>query len=354
MKSLIFKSRLATLILAVITSISVIAQQNKVKVMFPSNKSDSISDHNFYSAMFDIEDIGEMHQKIDSILIGLDDELEKKIKIFAFNPDSAFKGFHFNHHFDFEGNVDSMFSSNNFILKDKRIEELLNSHCNKKNNKDLRFHYFDGRDSIDLNNRHFKIITDSVVKNGNTVINKKIIIKDRGGVNDHSIVIKRFKDEEGRWNEEITELKNDHALRLPRGRKQMKKGCKQRKPIMLRSKHKMMQDIPLSDAALLVKAGISSKIITAPSLKPSNVEVKVAVKTEFGDHIKTVGISVTFDDMEDLEVKVLDSTGRTIFEETRKKFTGTYTKDLDVGIDSGSYYLLMIRNKKLFGKVINK
>ena len=349
MERTLIKSGLLVIIMAFIIPMSVFAQHKSVNVIVQKDGRDSLVTTDFFSTMFDVENVGEMHKKLDSIFATLGRDLNKRIKVMAFNSDSLFKEFQFNHQFEFDGSVDSIFSMHKLSTNDKRIDEIIK---NFQLGPDKRIMMFD-ENNIDTalhKNMNIEIITDSVTENGKTVLRKEIIIKSEG--EDGPVIIRKFDGEEGKGLDEVLAYSNKKSIKSHGKHIIVEKGDKMFKGRGTSPEKRIVQEIQLADAELLVKGGISPKVITAPALHPKNIQVNVKVKEEFGKEIKTVGMSMTFDDNKGLQVKILDSMGRILFEETRKKFTGTYIKDIELNPAITPYYFIVVRGKKMFGRML--
>ncbi len=114
---------------------------------------------------------------------------------------------------------------------------------------------------------------------------------------------------------------------------------------------KHVREILLSDADILIKAGVSSKIITAPALKPTDAKVHFKVISKNGKQLKTVDVSLNFEERRKLEIKILDKNGRVLFEEIKKKFSGTYQTSIDMRDELSPYYFVAISDKRMFGRM---
>lgn len=114
---------------------------------------------------------------------------------------------------------------------------------------------------------------------------------------------------------------------------------------------KGVQEIVLSDADILMKAGVSSKIITAPALIPMDAKVHFKVISKNGKQLKTVDVSLTFEERRKLGIKILDKNGRVLFEEIKKKFSGTYQTSIEMRDELSPYYFVVISDKRMFGRM---
>ena len=314
MKTLMLKSSLIAFAFAIIIPMSVLAQHKSVKVQVHNDGGDSIVSQSIFSTMFEINDLGEMHKKLDSIWATLDKDLKKRINIMAFDSDSLFNDFHFNHHFDFDGDIDSIFSRQKFSVDDKRIDELIKK-FQKGSGKKMWLFDEDNLDTASLKNMNVEVITDSVTEGGKTIIKKEIIVKSK---DDGSVIIKQNAQE---GNKEVLAYSDGKAFETPGKHILIRKGHKAFKPKGVVAEKRVVEEIPISDAELLVKGGVSAKVIAASPLHPKNIEVNVKVSEEYGKKSKTVGMSVTFEDKKGIQVKILDAEGRILFEEVKKKFT---------------------------------
>lgn len=116
---------------------------------------------------------------------------------------------------------------------------------------------------------------------------------------------------------------------------------------------KSIQEIVLSDADILIKGGISSKIITAPALTPTDTKVHFKVTSKNGEQLKTVDVSLTFEESRNLQIKILDKNGRVLFEENKKKFRGIYHTALEIKDELSPYYFVAISDKRMFGRKLS-
>ncbi|MGQ1786389.1 hypothetical protein [Saccharicrinis sp. GN24d3] len=343
------KTVVVMLLAAIFVPISILAQQNEVKITVHKDGSDSTLKNSFYSTMFDVQDLGKMHEKLDSIFSTLDKDLDKKIKVMAFNADSMRKHFNFNTDFDFKHGIDSMFTFRKLSLDDKRIEKIIDSYHRKPGK---RVWVLDEKylDSLHHKGMNIKVKMDSVTENGRTVIKKEILIEGKGK-DGEPIVIKRYNDSDEE-REDIIAYHQKHGVKHPGEHVIIEKNNKRLRPGDYEHKH--VEEIAISDAEILVKGGISPKVITAPALKPKNIEVNIKVKEEFGKQVKTIGMSLDFEDKEDLQVLILARDGQVVFDETLKNFSGTYIKDIEINEAISPYYFVVIRDKKMFGRLIQE
>ncbi len=124
------------------------------------------------------------------------------------------------------------------------------------------------------------------------------------------------------------------------------------KSVETTSADKLIQEILLSDAAILIKAGISSKVIIAPALVPTNTKVHFQVISRDGKQLKAVDLSLTFEKSRKLEIKILDKNGRVLFEEIKKNFSGTYQTSMKMKDELIPYYFVAISDKRMFGRIL--
>ncbi len=337
------KIAILALLWAVIIPVSIFAQQRELKVMVHENGIDSTMSNNYYSTMFDVDDISEMHSQLDSILSGLDESFDKKIKVIAFNADSMLSNFYFeaNEDFRFAGRLDSMLSMQKMSANDKRVHDLLKTHGVFPDRHILK------RKGYDLDSTHYKnmdveVTTDSIVENGRIIVRKKLIVKDdvvnRAGKTGETenVLIFKNRSEVGNKSKHIIIEKNDARF----------------KPRNTSAIYNHIEEIVLSDAEILVKGGVSPKVISSSPLKVNKLESQIKVKQEYGKEVKTFGMSLTFEDKADLKIILLANDGRVLLEETKKNFTGVYAKDIEIEKTLSPYYFVAIRDKKMFGRVL--
>ena len=342
------KTGMLVLLTAVLIPMSIFSQQEDVKIMVRNEGVDSTLKNRFFSTTFDVEDLGEMHRKLDSVFSTFDADLEKKIKVMAFSTDSMFNGFNFNGDFDFKHTMDSMFSFHKFSIDDNRVEKLLDGYHRKPGKQGW---VFDDNNIALLRQKGMdvEVKTDSITENGKTVIRKKMIVKGSG--DGKPIVIERF-DALGGKEQELIAYSDSEAFTHPGKHIIIEHNDKRFKPSTLGHNH--VKEISLADAEILIKGGVSPKVITAPALEPKNIEVQIKVKKEYGKEIKTIGMSMDFEDRKDLQVIILARDGQVVSDETLKKFTGTYSKAIEINEAISPYFFVVIRDKKMFGRLIQE
>jgi len=348
MKTIIYKSVILCVLVMFVMSLSVIAQSKTKQIVIKQSEEncDTITSNQFWSSEFDVMDIESMHKKLDSIFENLDEDLNKRIKVMAFDFDSLPGGFSFFNDFDYNG--DSIFEHFRFPSdNDQQLEELLKSNMSFFGNKG--FVDFDSIANLYKDSMDVEISTDSITENGNTIIKKKIIINGKGMDNNSPVIIKNFKDDNGN-DEEVVIAYDDRNITNHPG-KHVKVSKIHKGLLPDDNTNLTVGDIPLADAELLMKAGISSKVITAPAIEPQSINVNV--EKEFGSEIKKVTFTLVFDDNKGFDVKVLDKNGNVLSNEKIKNTSGTYTKTIDVNEVMSPYYLLIVKNNKLFGRIIH-
>ncbi|GAF03952.1 hypothetical protein [Saccharicrinis fermentans] len=326
-------------------SVSLIAQQNEIKISAQTDDTDSTSTSHYFSTIFDVEDVGKMHEKLDSILSTLDEKLDKSIRVMAFSNDSLFNRFNF----DFDGPLDSLFSSFHWGMDENRIQRLLDSYGGKQGRN--AWNWDDSYlDSLSREGFDVRIQRDSVYEDGRVVIKNEVIVEGKGE-DGESKVIQRFLNQKDN-NRSVQDHMHRFGIRHPEEHIAVEENKMRLKT--KDEKHRYVEKISISHADILVKGGISPKVITAPALEPKNVEIKIDVKEEFNKKIKTIGMSMQFDDTNDLHVLLLAKDGQRLFEEKLKKFTGTYHKDIEINEAFSPYYFVVIRDKRMFGRLIHQ
>ncbi len=355
MKKKIINSILFILLVAILMPVSIFAQHKNISViMNQSNCDDSTSTNDFYSSVFDVDDINEMHNKLDSIFAKLGNDMEKRIKVVAFKNDSLLDNFKFKHDFDFDFNynIDSVFNMHKLNTNDKRIDELLKSR-NFKPHMNLWMFDDEKLDSLDLKEMNVQITTDSIIGDGKTIYRKKIIIRPKEGDESFPIIIQEFDSNEPEKNDKIIAFKHKEGLRHPGKRIIVERNDKRLKNPNIATNKKLVEEILLSDAEILLKGGIASKVLLAPQLKPNDVEVKIKVKDDFGKKTKVIGVSFNFGDTRDLKVIFLNKNGQVLYNETKKNFSGKYETEIEFDESTTPIYFIAIRDKKMFGRKIN-
>ncbi|TLX76497.1 hypothetical protein E9993_06300 [Labilibacter sediminis] len=351
MKKLSYKIGFLALAIAILIPTSIFAQQKEVHVFMhkDSSKCDSLISK-FWSTTFKVESVKKMHEKLDSIFEVLDEDLQKQIKILAYDAESMLNDF------EFKVGFDSVFSLHKLSTNDMRIDALLKAHqpkggLNKIVIKDGRIINEHGVHPDELN---IEVITDTVIKNGKTLITKEVIVMSDDSLlgADAPMVIKKY-GEEGEPNKEIViAYKHKEGFKQPGEHIKLERAQRTIKEGKVVGRKEYVVKIDIADAELLVKGGVSPKVISAPALKPAKIGVNIKVENKFGNQLKSVGMSVDFEDSAPLHVLVLDNRGRKVFEDKRKSFTGTYSYNVEINESLTPYYFLMIRNKQLFGRKI--
>ncbi|WP_066631144.1 hypothetical protein [Labilibacter marinus] len=345
MKKYMLKSFIIMVLIAVLTPLSIIAQHNHVKVEVLNEEGDSVTSNYFYRTMFNVGEVNDMHKKLDSIFSTLDKDLNKRIEVIAFNNDSIFNQYRFEH------NLDSVLLMHKLSTNDKRINALIRSHSSKPGKQVWVFDEND-MDSTIHKNMNIEVVTDSMTENGKTVIKKRVIVMNGSDGRESPIVIKHSSDGEGADVQQVMAYSSVGTHKYPGETIRIVKGDKKIKAKGAKSSQKFVAEIPISDAEVLVRGGVSPKVITGEALHPNDIAVHVKVKEEFGKEVKTAGLYLTFEDVEDMQVKILDRNGRILFEEVKKKFTGEYKKDIEMKNALSPYYFVVVRNKQLFARMI--
>ncbi len=350
MKKLINKSFILFALMISVLSLPVVGQTKTKHVIIKQSVDgcDSISPLSIWSSEFDFIDVESMHEKLDSIFEKLDEDLNKRIKVLAFDFDSLPEEFsHFND-IDYGINADSIFGKFRVSSIDKRIKELLKS--NNFNLGDRGTVDFDSIANSINDSLSVEISTDSIMKNGRAIVKKKIIIDGKEMDEDSPVIIKKFKDDEGNEQEIVIAYKDKKVIHHPGKHIEVLKGSSM--PLIGEKRHKLIEEIPLADAELLVKAGISPKVITSPALKPKSINVDVEVEEKFDNKIKRVSLTFEFEDEKGIKVTLLDRYGNVLSNEKVKSTSGTYTKTVEVNEVMAPYYFLIVKNNKLFGRMI--
>ncbi len=310
---------------------------------------DTISPFSIWSNEFDVMDIESMHEKLDSIFEKLDEDLNKRIKVIAFDFDSLPNGFSHLNDIDFDFNTDSIFKHFMISSNDQRFDDLLKS--NKLFFGDNGEFDFDSianslSDSMDV-----EITTDSIMENGRSIIKKKIVINGKEIDENSPVIIKEFNNDGGNQKEVVIAYKDKKEVSRPEKHIVVSKGSE--KPLDGTTNHDVIEEISLADAELLVKAGISPKVITSPALRPESVKVDVTVEEKFQNIIKKVTFAFNFKDEKGIEVTLLDKDGNTLSKEKVKNTSGAYSKTIDVNEGLSPYYFLLVKDNKLFGRIIH-
>lgn len=350
MKHIVRKIGLLVFLFTIFVPFSILAQQ-KMEVMLQNN-GESICDsmHTSYrSTMFDLDNMDLMHKELDRIFSALDDSLRQKMNAGSFNMDSLARYFDFN--FDFNGDLDSLMSirelrNNNKFLD---LDTLLKYHygindLNKISQEDNYNHFHPSPYS----GMNIEVTTDTINEDGNVIITKKVIIVSNDSL--HTNNSNEYKGENDVDSDGKVTNTYKEGFRHPNKHIKIESGKSEIKTSGTSENKKYISNIDISDSELLVKAGISSKIITSPALKPSKVGVNVKVENKYGKEMKDTGLSIDFKDTAPIHVIILDKDGNNIYEERQKSFTGTYTHHVELNEILEPYYFLIIRNKKLFGR----
>lgn len=124
------------------------------------------------------------------------------------------------------------------------------------------------------------------------------------------------------------------------------------KTVETNPRDKPVQEIVISDADILIKGGISSKIITAPALTTTDAKVHFKVTSKNGEQLKIVDISLTFEESRNLQIKILDKNGRVLFEENKKKYRGIYHASMEMKDELSPYYFVVVSDKRMFGRML--
>lgn len=341
-------------LVAAIMPLSIFAQNKQAKVMvkeYNEMSSDSVSPLSFWSTEFDVDNLATLHSQLDSIFNELDEDFFKRVKVMAFRMDSLNDNgeWNFFDDLDADANVDSIFNYfSKLSTNDKRIEHMIQS-------SHLQFNQEIELDSL-LNNTikdlDVQVYNDSTVENGKTIITKKVIIIGYKNSQDNTnpAVVKSLND---KGDKEIIAYHHKQAVEQEGKQIRIEKGDREIKRKGSDNNNMHFQEITLKDAELLVKAGISPKLIVSPALSPVNTQVNIEVKEEYSKKLKEVTVSLDFNDEKSMEVLLLDKDGNIISSEKNKKASHSYSKVIEVREGLAPYYFLVIRDKKLFGRKLN-
>ncbi len=357
MKSLNSKVIIAVLVIASLFSLKVPAQNtNSTAVIkeLQNAKDDSVhSSLSFYSTEFEVNDLSVMHKKLDSIFNSLDKDLNKKIKVLAFKLDSVNKGFMLFQNFDFQMNMDSLMDEfSKRYANDKRVEELLKKHLGTDVNSNMVFN-----DSLLSGKNHImniEVMTDSIQDGAKTIVKQKIIIKsdiDTIG-NENPVIIEKVLSDDGTKSDVTISYQNKKEVIHPDYNVKVEKFDKVKKDAATNIRSEYIEEIPLADIDILLKAGIPARVIIAPELIPDKINLNVKSEEKFGHQKRIIALSLDFSNQSSMQVILLNNNGRNIFEENKKKFAGTYSHEIEIDESMVPYYFLIIKNGKLFGRLI--
>ncbi len=286
-----------------------------------------INPFSMWSTEFDVEDIRKMHEKIDSIFGHLDKDLNKRIRISAFDSIAGF----YNGFDDFNSMMDSSFTHDFKMLgSDKRIEEILKRYQDGFNGRDI------WNDSLFINpdsTMNLNIKTDTIIKDGEQTIIQRITINSKG-LED----MDKFFGNNEPFTGAVHVNKESSSKRIVNDNKLVSTDY--------------VGEITLKDAEILNKGGISPKLIVSPALSPDKQEVRVEVENEDGKEVKNVIFILDFEDKATSELIVLDKKGNRVFEEKKKNFSGELNQKIKIIDSYAPYYFLVIRNGQLYGKKI--
>ncbi len=315
-------------LLGVVMGSEVNAQNNNQSIViqkeYSQRDTSSVEPMLNWGGEFDLSDIQNLHEKIDSLFRQMNGGMDMSAGFPAFDSlPGMFKGFG-----DFDQLMDSSFMNELPMLGDERRLEDMVKHFNVDPNDSV---FLKQHPDMDVN-----VKTDTIIKDGSKTIVQKITINsnnskdlaDLGGYFDSGI----------RMDNEVTPVQKEKAPNEIESSGQASESC--------------IEDITLQDAEILNKGGISSKLIVAPALKPNKQDVKVVVDKKKGKEVNNVCLSVRFDGKATTELLILDNNGNTVYEEKKKNFDGKLSHSVEVESSSAPYYFLVVRNNQLYGKKI--
>jgi hypothetical protein len=341
-------------LLAALMPLSIFAQNKQAKVMvkeFNEMSNDSVLPLSFWSTEFDVDDLATLHSQLDNIFNELDEDFFKRVKVMAFKMDSLNNNEEWKlfEDLDVDTNIDSIFNYfSKVTTNDKRIEHMIKSaHPTFTQEIELDTLLKNTVKDMDV-----QVFNDSTVENGKTIITKKVIINGyKNSQENASPAVVKSSDDKG--DKKILTYHNKQAVEQEGKQIRIEKGDREIKRKGSNDINKHFEEITLKDAELLVKAGISPKIIVSPALNPINTEVNIQVKEEYSKKVKEVTVSLDFNDEKPMEVILLDKDGNTISSEKIKKPSRSCSEVIEIREGLAPYYFLVIRDKKIFGRKIN-
>ncbi len=318
----------AMFLLGVVMGNEINAQNNNQSIViqkeYSQSDTSSVEPRINWGGEFDMSDIQNLHQKIDSVFRQMSGGMDMGFSAFDSLP-GMFNGFG-----DFDQLMDSSFR-NEFPIagNDRGLEDIV-KHFDIGSGDNMMMPdsaFLKQHPDMDV---HVK--TDTIIKDGSKTIVQSVTINSK----DMADLGGDFYSDD-MFNEDAhVQGKNSKKEIMPSGKTSLSR----------------VEDITLQDAAILNKGGVTPKLIVSPALIPQKEDEKIKVETKNGKEVNNVCISLRFNDKATTELLILDSSGNTVHEEKKKNFDGELSYAIDVKDSSAPYYFLVIRNNQLFGKKI--